>query len=322
MSKIARLFFISFFLSAVYSSAFGVSSLGCFGAAFLELPVPGLGYGLTKQWDKMISFGLVRHGAIIKASEGFNSEYYQKPDQIYVQRDAEESNSGKYETDVYLNRETWEARFYSSINFDLLLTTWGDMYLNDCENNVATYHSLAAPVDFPHFYKKWMFWAPISLLVYNHMTFDQYSEVNYFLGRGLTRNQLERESYAQYYLVGVGEEMFFRGTIQTAIFRLMRDDWDIHPRWSRHLSILSAASIFGAAHSGTGFSADSIQAFLYGVYQGYVFHPSLDEFDLTTAIAIHSWWDIIIAYTILSHAEFHETDSRVEVPLLQIGFMF
>lgn len=179
--KISLGFILTLILS-FSSTAYGVNSLACFGAAFLELPVPRLGYSLTKQWDKALSFGLVRHVAIDEARKNFNSGYYQDSDQVYVQRDAEESESGKFETDVYLNRETWEGSFYSTLNFDLLLTTWGDMYLNDCEDNVATYYSMMAPLDFPHFYKNWMLWAPISVLLYNYATFDEHSKVTYYLG--------------------------------------------------------------------------------------------------------------------------------------------
>ena len=91
---------------------------------------------------------------------------------------------------------------------------------------------------------------------------------------------------------------------------------------ARHLGVFSASLVFGAAHSGAGFSANSGFAFLYGVYLGYVYQPSTKEFDLTT-IAIHSWWDIIVAYAIINNANFHDEEGNAPpLPILQFNFNF
>ena len=41
-----------------------------------------------------------------------------------------------------------------------------------------------------------------------------------------------------------------------------------------------------------------------------------------TAIAIHSWWDIMVTYAILNNANFTESQAKIRVPIASIGFMF
>jgi hypothetical protein len=305
------------------NKALAISRGGCFGAAAAEYFVPGLGYAITRQWDKAIVFGGMRLYSGYKASEAFDSEYYQDdPDDIYETIDEEDSESGKEEIRVTLNKETWDAHYFSNIYGNLLFITWGDLYQYSCQENTETYSLLLSPFRFDHFYKKWQFWLPMLALAGNYHTYDDNTIVEYYLKRGLSKDQVNRDTFPQYYLVGVGEEMFFRGVVQHYFFESLRDYWKFSPGVSRHLSVLSASAVFAAAHSGTGFTASPAVAFLFGLYEGYVYHPSLEEFDLITAIAIHSWWDIIVSYTILNHASYKEFHSDLQVPLFKIGFRF
>ena len=306
-----------------HNHAYAISRGGCFGAAAAEYFVPGLGYAITRQWDKAIVFGGMRLYTGYKASEAFNSEYYQDdPDDIYETVDADESESGKDEIRVTLNKETWDAHYFSNLYGNLLFVTWGDLYQHSCQENTETYSLLFSPFRFDHFYNKWQFWLPILVLAGNYQSYDDNTMVEYYLKRGLTKDKINRDTFPQYYMVGVGEEMFFRGVVQHYFFESLRDFWKFSPSASRHLSILGASAVFAAAHTGTGFTASPATAFLFGLYEGYVYHPSLEEFDLITAIAIHSWWDLIVSYTILNHATYKEFHSDVQVPLFRIGFNF
>ncbi len=245
-----------------------------------------------------------------------SDDYEEDPDKIYKSTDAA---SGKEETRIYLNQDTWNANYYASLDTSLLFTTWGDLYQNGCEPNTKTYELMAAPLEFGHYYDNWMFWLPMLLVIANYHYFSDYYEVNYYLERGLTEGDLKRDSLPKYYMVGVGEEMFFRGTIQAYFFEVMKDSWGMSAADSRHASIFAASLVFAAAHTGAGFTANAVQAFIFGVYEGYVYHPSLEEFDLTTAIAIHTWWDILVAYAILNNAEFHEDQEDVYGDSAQSG---
>lgn len=307
----------------ISSKAYGVNSWGCFGLGAAEYFVPGLGYAITRQWDKAIILGGARWMSAIKYGEAVESDYYQEDvDDIYDTINADDSGSGKTETTVTLTKETWQANYYGSLYTNLLFTTWGDLYQNRCEPNTETYSLMLSPFRFDHFYKKWQFWLPVAIALGSYSTFDDSSTVDYYLSRGLTESSIKRDSFSQYYMVGVGEEMFFRGTLQNYLFETFSKDWGISPGFSRHLSVLTGSAIFAAAHTGSGFTANPAVAFVFGVYEGYVYHPSLEEFDLMTAIAIHSWWDLLITYSILNHAEFTESQAQVEVPLFKIGFRF
>jgi len=272
-----------------------VSRLGCLGAGVAEYLVPGTGYLLTKQWDKAVAFGGVRWIALSKTQAAFNSGYYQEdPDKIYYITKADKSVSGKDEIRIELNKETWDGNYYANIYGNLLFITWADFYQNSCEPNTDTYQLMLAPFRFDHFYDKWYFWVPLILAANNFTYYAEDAIVEYNLKRGLNRADLRSQSFGQYYLVGVGEEMFFRGLIQNHLFNRFQESFNVSPFWSRHLSVAGASAIFAAAHNGAGFTANPASAFIFGLYEGYVYHNSLDEFDLITAIAIHSWWDILV----------------------------
>jgi len=327
--NVCRLLLVLSAVSLPMMPASAINKWGCLGLGAAELWVPGLGYAISRQWDKALILGGTRWVTSTLAYDAYQSPYYQEnSDDIYQTIEKEDSASGKTETNIYLTRETWNADLYGSLNFNLLLTTWGDLYQHQCQPNTETYDLMLSPFRWRHFYRQWEFWLPISLLLANYLYFYDYaaeqseSQVTYYLRRGLTENDLRRDSFPKYYMVGVGEEMFFRGTVQHFFFEVLRDDLGYSAALSRHLSIAGASVVFAAAHDGSGFTANAFTAFLFGLYEGYVYHSSLDEFDLTTAIAVHAWWDILVTYAILNHAEFDEEQANLRVPLLSVAFRF
>ena len=300
-----------------------MGKLACFGVGALEYIVPGAGYGITGQWDKVLLMGGSRWIIEKKAFANYISPYYQPNiEDIYKTTSYKDSQSGKDETKIYFNKETWLADYYFSLDSNLIFTSWGDLYQSGCKESTELYSNLLAPFNVSHFYNKLSFWIPIALVLGSNQSFNKNNKVEYFLGNGLTESNIRQDSFSQFYFVGLGEEMIFRATIQDALFYTYKDSIGISQSWSRHLSIYSASIIFGFAHNGSGFSAQPLAALLFGVYQGYVYHPSDDEFDLTTAIAIHSWWDLIVTYTILNNAKFNESENAVSYPLMNISFNF
>lgn len=316
------------FLSALilfypHFSLMAMSKLACFGAAVAEAYVPGLGYTLTGQLDKAAIFGGARWAAGFKIGEAMDSPYFQETaEDIYLVEKGDPVNGVPDQTWVYLNQETWNYQFYATISQNMLFTAWGDMYRNRCKSGGDTYEMMAAPLDVGHWANKWEFWAPIALVVYSAMNYEKFNKTEYHLGNGLTEKQIRQDSFPMFYMVGVGEEMLFRGTFQHAFFDLYQESFNMSPHASRLGAILSGAAVFGAAHSGNGFSANAGQAFLAGIYFGYLYQPDPDNFDLKTAIAVHAWWDLIITYAILNSATFIEEDTPVAVPLVNIAFNF
>ncbi len=306
--------------SLVFSVLLPVSSYAsCFWSGVGEVFVPGLGYAINSQWDKALIVGGLRLGTL--------SEYHSNRRDIdgntndVVVTDKEDSASGKPEVDYYLNKETWKAGFYGTQYLNLGGMSAWDLY-QDCEPNNELYSMSLAPLNLPHFYDKWNFWAALAFGAYYAQAQSDNVIFRYHLGRGLTESELRNDMSWHYYSVGLSEEMFYRGVLQDHFYKVMKNNWNWSPGLSRHLAVWSAASLFGLSHSFSDNNASPVTAALLGAYLGYVYQPSIDEFDLTTAIAIHAWWDIIIAFTVLNNASFEETDEAVEVPLASISFRF
>ncbi len=295
----------------------------CFWSGVGEVLVPGLGYAINSQWDKASIVGGLRlaAGSEYLSNRYDSNDYYQENiDDVYVVTDKEDSESGKKEHDYYWNIESWKARFYRSQYIYLGMMSVWDLY-QDCEPNNELYSMSLAPLNLPHFYKKWYFWAPLALTYTLHQSYAENNVFRYHLGRGLTESEFRKDAFLNDYSVGLWEEMFFRGVLQDYFFKVMKNDWNWSSDSSRHFAIWSAAIIFGLAHT-SPYNATPGLATLIGAYLGYVYQPSIDEFDLTTAIAIHAWWDIIATFAILNSASFEETDEPIEIPVFSVSFRF
>ena len=223
-----------------------------------------------------------------------------------------------------MNKETWDANFYGGIYSSLTLISFWDLYEHRCEKDPKgeVYQYSVAPFAFNKFYKKWQFWLPIGIALSSYANYENNNQVDWHLYRGLTKSQIQNESFPLYYSVGVAEELFltaglkmlFLTTTKTIIVQLLPDIWEF---------LFCLFSVLELLIDGAGFSANPGFAFLYGVYLGYVYQPSTKEFDLTTAIAIHSWWDIIVAYAIINNANFHDEEGNAPITsILQFNFNF
>ena len=288
-----------FFFLTVFSSANAADDWACAGVSLAELVFPGLGYGLMGDFDKMLIFGGLRWGAINKYSSYSQSPRYQDEiEEIFKETDLEE---GKKRTDIYYSKETFYGSSYGSIYSNLTYVTFYDLYDGNCEENPETYRLLFSPFRIWDFGSEPTFWAPTIYAASIPMEGDL---ITYHVDQDLTREQMQKQSFIQYQLVGIGEEMLFRGVIQRSLFNLYSKGFSKGiSRWS---SILSASVIFGAAHSGQGFTATPAAAFIMGIYFGWLYHPSDGEFNLIEPIAVHSWWDTILVHRMLSESQFKE----------------
>jgi len=309
------------FVHPTTSLAMGTGS--CWGIAAGETFVPGLGFGLSGQFGKMAVIGGGRWAADRKYYKLIEEPDYQKKStDIYVTVDAEKSPSGKAETDVYLNKSTYEAGFYGSLSGNLWMISLGDLYRNNCESSNETLKLSFSPLRFDHFYDNWMFWLPVAVLAANNATYGDTNISRYHLGNGLKEKQLKEDGWKQYYMVGFGEEMFFRGTVMQSMYSGLTGGMHFSAGGARHLSVVGSSAVFAVAHNGAGFTATPAIAFASGVYLGYAYMPNPGEEDLMTAIAIHSWWDIMVSYTILNNSTYTSSDSKVEIPLLSFAGQF
>ena len=274
-------------------------SWACAGYTLAEYLIPGLGYGLMGDFDKMLIFGGLRWGASAKYYSYSQSPNYQEDiEEIYKETELEDD---KTRTDIYFSKETFYGRSFASIYSNLTFITFYDLYDGNCEENPETYGLIFSPFRIWDYGTEPTFWAPTIYAGAVPMDGDL---VTYHVDPDLTRDQMLRQSFLQYQLVGVGEEMLFRGVIQRSLFNLYSKGFS--KGFSRWSSILTASAIFGAAHTGQGFTATPAAAFLMGVYFGWLYHPADGDFNLVEPIAVHSWWDTILVHRMLSESQFAE----------------
>lgn len=288
-----------------------------------EWVVPGLGYGLNGDFDKALIIGgsrWVAQGHYFDLIE--HPDYQEDYTTTYDISETNDTESGKYEYRFYLNKQTHQARFYGSLSNNLLLTTWGDLYLSGCQSNRDVYRYASAPLRVDLWYDDLWFWVPMAALAVSLPSLGEDTLIEYHLGNGLTKDELYRDSWKQYYMVGLGEEMFFRGLVQQGFYDTFSGSWGWNGQVARHASVFTSALVFGAAHTGEGITASNYAAFGAGVYFGYAYMPEPGRTEMERVIAVHAWWDILIAYAYLNNAEFFEEEEAVEVPLAAVSFRF
>ena len=280
-------------------SAWGVSSYGCLGATVAEYLIPGLGYGVLGYYDKMLVLGGSRWIALnnyLKYSS--SSDYEEQFNKIYKKTELADD---KKQHDFFYSRETYFANAYLSMYGNLTFVTFHDLYETGCENNSKTFGLMLSPFRVWEYADEWTFWLPTVWASAVSLDSDL---VTYHVDNDLSKNEIINTSFFQYQLVGVGEEMLFRGLIQQSLFDLF--SMGFSKGYSRWGSIITASAIFGLAHTGKGFAASPEIAFATGIYLGMVYHPADGDFDLTQPIAIHSWWDTILEHRRLRDAKFVE----------------
>jgi membrane protease YdiL (CAAX protease family) len=200
--------------------------------------------------------------------------------------------------DIYLSRETFYGKAYASMYGNLTFATIYDLY-DGCGSKSETYTLMAAPFRIDHFWAEPTFWAPV---VYAGVVPLGSDNVTYHVDTNLSWQAMINLSFVQYQLVGIGEEMLFRGVIQRSLYNGFSGF--LSKKAARWTSLVTASAIFGAAHSGQGFSANSGVAFGAGMYLGWVYNPEVGQFDLIEPIAIHAWWDTILVNRRLRESQF------------------
>ena len=274
------------------------ADLQCAGAALAEVVFPGLGYLINDDYDKALIFGGLRWwSAAGYASYESSPNYQEDSDDIY--RETTRAD-GQVEVDIYLSKETYYANAYARLHTNLTLITLYDLYDGGCQENSETYLEILSPFQFWKFGDSLTFWIPTGL----QLATPGAEYLTYHVDSELNRDEMQRIDFLNNQLTGVGEEMFFRGVIQRSIYRGMNQSFS--KRAARWTSIVLASTLFAVAHDGSGFSAGPGAAFLAGIYLGTVYHPAEGDFNLTEAIAIHSWWNSLIGYKNLRDADFVE----------------
>lgn len=267
----------------------------CGLAGVAELVFPGAGYAVMGQWDKAIAFGGTRH--ILLYQYFLNArqpDFQQKTDEIY-------HTDSDGATTIHWHRSSFYGNSAAQMYQNLTFTTIYDLYDEKCEPNPKTYQTFLAPYRVDHFGKNPAFWLPLGYLAVS-MNLPSDSETRYTTHNDLKRQEMMAVSYVNYQLVGVGEELLFRGVVQRSFYNLF-STW-LSPQRARWSAIVAGAGVFGLAHNGEGGSALPAVAFVGGMYLGWLYHHSDGSFDITTPIALHSWWDTLLVEESLASSRF------------------
>ena len=89
-------------------------SWACAGYTLAEYLIPGLGYGLMGDFDKMLIFGGLRWGASAKYYSYSQSPSYQEDiEDIYKETELEDD---KTRTDIYFSKETYSICFLANFS--------------------------------------------------------------------------------------------------------------------------------------------------------------------------------------------------------------
>ena len=149
-------------------------------------------------FDKMLIFGGLRWGASAKYYSYSQSPSYQEDiEDIYKETELEDD---KTLTDIYFSKETFYGRSFASIFSNLTFITFYDLYDGNCEENPETYGLIFSPFRIWDYGTEPTFWAPTIYAGAVPMDGDL---VTYHVDPDLTRDQMLRQSFLQYQLVGV-----------------------------------------------------------------------------------------------------------------------
>ncbi|KAK3604270.1 hypothetical protein CHS0354_002078 [Potamilus streckersoni] len=275
-------------------SASGLSPMACAFSAAGELFIPGLGYAVSGQYGKAVGYGVPRWLLLLEATQLSNRDDYQKIIPINVL---------KKKTAAQTEQSLW------------------DLDEGNCAPHKNQFQPLYAVFMPQHYGKRAAFWIPTGIALLAYVYSDDYN--TWYLGKGLKKDTVQRDSVIMAYTTGIGEEAFFRGVIQKNLFSLYKDYFS--PGVSYHAGVWSSAVIFGLAHNGQGTSASAGVATLFGVYLGYVYQPEHNTFDLITTTAIHSVWNTMVYLSSFKNAKYNETDDSVkqaQIPIISGYFPF
>jgi membrane protease YdiL (CAAX protease family) len=114
----------------------------------------------------------------------------------------------------------------------------------------------------------------------------------------IDRGEIAAMNTVRYGSVAVGEEALFRGVVNT----------DLSDRWGPWVGLALSSAIFGAAHSGTGGTADVGVATGYGAYLGWL--QQHNDYRLGEVVALHFWWDFLIGLNHLLRPDERGDDDR------------
>ena len=271
-----------------------------------SLLVPGLGQVVNGAY---VSGPLqyIAYGGLINRA----TTYEEKPDFIFANR-----REVKASMEWRINETTLEADVARTLAFDLQLFSAYDAYriARNRPEHMAGYRTpapsenlfdlLIAPYRPSNIFRLSSL-IPILLAASAASGTPGRDEPVYRYEGNLTRKRLRERQYLQFTGVGLGEEAFFRGYLNTSLSDTWGETW----------GLIASSTLFGIAHTGEQGSANPGPAGVAGLYLGYLHQKN--NYTLGQVVAIHTWWDILVSYRATK-----QRDPNVIIPLFRGNFRF
>lgn len=250
------------------------------GYALSSVLFPGLGQAAQKEYLSAALQG--GFGAIMlagTASQTSNKSYIEVEDQIDEKTKTNYSNPTTFRADMY-------SRFYLNTALFSAYDSYRIYRRNHPEEGQHTPVPQEDLLDLMWAPYNWRYLTRITTLIpiaaVALLTRGDPGKDDYVVEPqdGLTRKTLRRGYYVMSHGIAIGEEAFFRGYLNTSF----TEKWG--PAWG----LAGSSAAFGLAHSGTGGSANSITAGVFGAYMGWL--QRRDNYRIGEPVAIHFWWDV------------------------------
>ena len=275
--------------------------------AAASLIIPGLGQAANGDWAE----GGVHLGVALVLVNQYD---------LLLKRDDYIKPGDRTDNDrnIRTNRTTFESEAYGTALTDLSFYSAYGAY-RDARQQIgnrgyatpAPQESLAEAAYAPF---QWEYlsrpttWVPVLVALYGAVTPPGAQSYVYAPQGGLTRDEMAAGFAAQYEMVAVGEEAFFRGVLNNGLSSSLGETW----------GLVSSSAVFGIAHAGVGAQASGLEAGVFGLYLGWLHQRN--DYDMREGIAIHFWWDFLTGIAMLQQRKGQVGDRPVR--LGQVTFHF
>ena len=272
--------------------------------------IPGLGQAFNQDYAKGIA-----HFSIFSAF-AMASRHYETDEAFDIKKSY---YHGRNEKAIYINRDRVLSEMYSTLNLNTSFYSSFDAYREaTLSRDDVPYGRIPvsdesltdlalAPFN-PHYLTDPYVIAPFFIASFIFIIGkDKYVDKetsHYVYERDTSIGLLRATSFVRHTGVSIGEEAFFRGTLNTEAVRYL----------GPAVGIIVSSSVFGLMHSGVGATANSASAFAYGAYLGYVQLEKKGK--LGYNVALHYWWNIAISMYVIEQSK----EAEVNIPILSMEF--
>lgn len=261
--------------------------------------VPGLGQAIDGEYKKSASLMGLSITGILIANEAH------KKQKTFLESDSTRYHSYRDNARAELFGNSIYKHAAGVALYDSFLTRVPDyhrdgkyLFLPE-KQNLESIHK--APFEFSYISRPTTFIPLVIGLGLGISDFNRSSRPDRF---DLRASDVATSTYASY-VAGVTEEAMFRGWMQPILYENTQNFWVAN-------TIQSLA--FGYSHD----NAQPYLQILFGFYAGWL--TPRNNWDLSEAIFIHTWWDVIVITAEFARSRSKTQDFNIQLPVLNASF--